>query len=70
MKKYSISADLTKMRYDVMQKLIKSEKFYKCWHLDGRVIKYIKNEGDSIQSVKLIFKSCNKLINNKIIAHG
>ena len=61
---YSISADLTKMRYYVMQKLIRSKQFSKCWHLDGRVIKYIKNEGDRIQSVKFFDKSCNELMNN------
>ena len=62
--RYSISADLTKMRYTAMQVLIKSKKFFKCWHIDGRVIKYIKKQGDNIQSVKFFEQSHNDLLSN------
>jgi len=62
--RYSISADLTKMRYNAMQVLIKSKKFFKCWHIDGRVIKYIKKHGDNVQSVKFFEQSHNDLLSN------
>ena len=59
---YSISADLTKLRYEAMQSLIKSKKFFKVWHLDGRIIKFIKKQGDKVQSVK--FFEHNELLSN------
>ena len=62
--RYSIIADLTNMRYTAMQVLIKSKKFFKCWHIDGRVIKYIKKQGDNIQSVKFFEQSHNDLLSN------
>ena len=62
--RYSISADLTKMRYNAMQALIKSKQFFKCWHIDGRVIKYIKKQGDNVQSVKFFDQSHNELLSN------
>jgi hypothetical protein len=60
--KYRISADLTKDRYKIMQELIKSKHFYKVWHIDGRVIKYVKREGDPVCKVKFFEKTVAQLL--------
>ena len=58
--RYAFTDDLTKMRYERMQKLIKSKRFYKIWHINGKIIKYIKNKGDNVCTVSFFQYTINE----------
>ena len=58
--RYAFTADLTKMRFERMQKLIKSKRFYKIWHINGKIIKYIKNKGGNVCTVSFFQYTINE----------
>lgn len=53
-KSYSISADLTKKRFDYMQALIKSKTFSKVWHNDGYSVKFtLPHTGGKVYRIRM-----------------
>ena len=61
-KNYRIVADLTKRRYAIMQQLIRSEKFVKVWHLDGKTIKFVTKKSEKVFKVKMFEHTPNEII--------
>ena len=61
-KNYRIAADLTKRRYAIMQQLIRSEKFVKVWHLDGKTIKFVTKKSEKVFKVKMFEHTPNEII--------
>lgn len=62
--KKNVVADLTQRRRAIIQKLISSKRFFKVWHYNGRIIKYLVNEKDTVKSVQFSEKNANDILNN------
>jgi len=60
---YSMSADLTKMRFDYMQALISSKTFSKVWHNDGYNVKFtLAHTAGKVYKVKMFEYTTQALI--------
>ena len=62
--KQKVVADLTHKRRAIIQRLIASKKLFKVWHYNGRVIKYLVNENDSVKSVQFSEKNADDILKN------
>ena len=62
--KCPMSADLTQKRRALLKKLIESKKFFKAWHLDGKIIKYMRSEKDKPKVIPFSAAKVHELLNS------
>lgn len=58
----TMTADLTKRRYAILQKLIKSKKFKKVWILDGQKLRFTLPEGETVYTTIVSDKEPDDII--------
>ena len=58
----TMTADLTKRRYAILQKLIKSKKFKEVWILDGQKLRFTLPEGETVYTTIVSDKEPDDII--------
>ena len=58
----TMTADLTKRRYAILQKLIKSKKFKKVWILDGNKLRFTLPEGETVYTTVVCDKEPDEIM--------